>query len=121
VPAPWGSLWLLVVLDDGLNGSVEADQQRNIAGYDLGKHPHGRAYLLLASLVSHQASQDFVSYALLVFREHAVRPTMSEPRQTMLEIVLIAWWSASALYACHSSVLSVSDSLARWILRPFRC
>src|SRR5215510_7419735 len=47
---------------------------------------------------------DFVSDALLLFRKHAVGAAMSEPRQAVLEIVLIAWWSAAALYSCHKCV-----------------
>lgn len=80
---------------------LKLTQQGNVGGDYLGKHSHGRAYLLLATLVSHQASQDFVSDALLLLREHAIRAPMSEPRQAVLEIVLIAWRSASALYSCH--------------------
>jgi hypothetical protein len=41
--------------------------------------------------------QYLISDDLFLLREHAVRAPMNEARQTTLEIVLIAWRSASAL------------------------
>jgi hypothetical protein len=61
----------LIVLDDGFDGAVEADQKRNVAGYDLSKHPHTGAYLTFSAFILNQASQDFSPYAVLVFGDSA--------------------------------------------------
>ena len=50
-----------IVLKHSINGLIEGDQQRHVAGDDLRQHTHGGADLSSSVLIGQQAGEDFFS------------------------------------------------------------
>jgi hypothetical protein len=63
-PSNWAKgFWIgpgfLIVLDDDLYRVIECDQERHVAGDDLGQHAHGCADLSFTVFARDQTGQDF--------------------------------------------------------------
>lgn len=82
-------LAFLIVLDDLLYGVVESDEQRYVAGNNLGQCAW-RCYLRLTAFVRNKTSQDGGANVLLFLSQRAVEASLLDCRQTMSKRVLIA-------------------------------